>query len=138
MTHHFQPLLHWCCTLQVLSSSLDVVFNIILTEIDHVAGEEGLAVFFEIFLIRIQKTIQPWQELLGTVVGVEDNWNTICWSNGTNEEGSSNTSGNRSLLLAISNTLFPSILVSESLGTLLYAIIPFRRSRQRLLGTSEG
>jgi len=38
-TYHFQPLLHWCSTLQIFGSGLDVEFNIVLTEIDHVAGE---------------------------------------------------------------------------------------------------
>jgi len=52
------------------------------------------------------------------VIGVKNNWNAICWSNGTNEEGSGNTSGNGSLLLAIGNTLFPDILASVSLSSL--------------------
>ena len=106
VTYHLEPLLHWGSTFKVCSSGGNVVVNFLLAQVDHVAGEERLAVGLEVSLISVQETIQPWKELLGAVISVEDNWDTVCWSNGTDVVSSSDTSSNGSLLLAIGNTLF--------------------------------
>ena len=79
-THHLKPLLHWSSTLQVLGSGVDVILNSLLTKIDHVAGKQRLAMLLEMLLICIEHTIQPWQKLLGTVIGVQDDRDTICGS----------------------------------------------------------
>jgi hypothetical protein len=63
-------LLHWCCTLQVFGSGANVLIDRLLTKIDHVAGEERLAMLLEILLIRIEHTIQPRQKLLGAVISM--------------------------------------------------------------------
>lgn len=102
---HLKPLLHWGSALEVLSGGLDVVVNLLLGEIDHVGREEWLAVGLEISLIGIKETIQPWKELLGAVVGVEDNWNAVCWGNSADVLGTGDTSSNGSLLLVVGNTL---------------------------------
>lgn len=34
--------------------------------------EEGLSVLLEVRLVGVEHTVEPWQELLGTVVGVEN------------------------------------------------------------------
>jgi hypothetical protein len=98
-------LLHWGSTLKVLGSGLDVEVNLLLTQIDHVAGEQRLAVLLEVCLISIQETIQPWEELLGTVVGVQDDWDAVCGSNGANVVGTGNTASDRSSLVTVGNTL---------------------------------
>jgi len=46
---------------------------------------------FEVGLIGIEHSIEPWEELLSTVVGVKDNWDAIRGRNGTDVVGSSNT-----------------------------------------------
>ena len=102
---HLEPLLHWGSALEVLSGGLDVVVNLLLGEIDHVGREEWLAVGLEVSLIGIKETIQPWEELLGAVIGVEDDWDAVCWSNGADVLSTSNTSSNGSLLLIVGNTL---------------------------------
>jgi hypothetical protein len=51
---------------------LDVEVNCLLAEIDHVAREERLALLFEVLLISIEKAVQPWEELLGAVISVEN------------------------------------------------------------------
>lgn len=107
--HHLEPLLHWGSALQVLSGGLDVPVNLLLRKIDHVGREQRLAVLGEVLLISIEETIQPWEELLGAVIGVEDNWDAICWSNGANVGGTSDTTSDGCLLLAIGNTLLESI-----------------------------
>ena len=111
-THHLEPLLHWCSALQVLSGGLDVPVDLLLAQIDHVAGEQRLAVLLEVLLISIQKTIQPWKKLLGAVIGVQDNWDTVGWCNGTDVVSTGDTSSDRSLLLAIGNTLIEHVRTS--------------------------
>jgi hypothetical protein len=106
MTHHLKPLLHWRSTLQVLGSSLDIELNLLLTQVNHMGREERLAVLFKISLVLIEKTIQPWQKLLGTVVGVQDNGDTVCRSDSSDVEGAGNTASDRGLLLVIGNTLY--------------------------------
>jgi hypothetical protein len=70
-----------------------------------VAGEERLAVLLEILLVRIKHAIQPRQKLLGTVVGVQDNRDTVGGSDCADVVGTSNCTGNRSLLVLIVDTL---------------------------------
>ena len=79
---HLKELLHWRSTLQVLGSGLDVVIDCLLGQIDHVRGEEGLVVLLEVRLIGVEHAVEPWEELLGAVVGVEDDWNAVGWSDG--------------------------------------------------------
>lgn len=73
IVYHFEPLLHGSSTLQVFSSGLDVPLNFFLTEIDHVAGEERFAVLLEVLLISIEHTIEPWEELFGTMIKLAPN-----------------------------------------------------------------
>lgn len=98
-------MLHWCSSLQVFSSGLDVVVNLLLAQIDHVGGEQRLAVLLEVFLIGVEKTIQPWQELLGAVISVEDNWDTVCWCESTDVVSTGDTTSDGSLLVTVGNTL---------------------------------
>jgi hypothetical protein len=45
------------------------------------AGEERFAVLLEINLISVEKTIQPWQKLLGAMICVQNDGDTIRRSN---------------------------------------------------------
>ena len=112
-THHLKPLLHRRGTLKVLGSGLNVEVDFLLTQVNHVAGEERLAVFLEVCLISIEKAIQPWKELLGAVVGVENNRDTVSWSNSSDVLGTSNAASDRGFLLAVRNTLFSYVKTSN-------------------------
>ncbi len=102
---HLEPLLHWGSALEVSSGGLDVVVNLLLGKIDHVGGEKWLAVLSEVLLIGIEKTIQPWKELLGAVVGVDNDWNAVCWGDSADEVSTGNTTSDGGLLLVVGNTL---------------------------------
>lgn len=67
--------------------------------------EERLALLLEVGLISVEKAIQPRQELLGAVIGVQDNWDAVCGGNGADVVGTSNATGDGGLLLAIGNAL---------------------------------
>lgn len=102
---HLEPLLHGGSALEVGSGSVDVVVDGLLGQVDHVGGEERLAVLLEVLLIGVEHTVQPWQKLLGAVVGVEDNGDAVGRSDRANVVGSSDSASNRSGLVTVGNAL---------------------------------
>lgn len=79
---------------------------------DHVTAssysrEQGDTVLLEVGLVGVQHAIEPRQELLGTVVGVHDDGDTVGRSDSSNKVGSSDGTGDGSLLLlsAVLDTL---------------------------------
>jgi hypothetical protein len=70
-----------------------------------VRREERLALLLEVSLIGIEHTIEPREELLGAVVGVEDDRDAVCGSKRANVVGSSDGAGNGSALVTVANTL---------------------------------
>ena len=102
---HLEPLLHGGSALEVLGGGLDVPVDGLLREIDHVRREERLALLLEVSLIGIEHTIEPREELLGAVVGVEDDRDAVCGSKRANVVGSSDGAGNGSALVTVGNTL---------------------------------
>lgn len=69
--------------------------------------EERLAVLLEVGLIGVEHAIEPRQQLLGAVVGVDHNRDTVGRSNGTDVVSSGNSAGNRGSLSVggVGNTL---------------------------------
>lgn len=63
--------------LHVLDADLDVLGEGLLGEVEHVGGEEGLAVGLEVGLVGGYHAVEPGEELLGAVVRVEHNWHTV-------------------------------------------------------------
>lgn len=59
----------------------------------------------EVALVLVEHTVEPGQELLGAVVGVQDDGNTVDGSNAADVVGSGDGTGDRSLLLIIRGTL---------------------------------
>ena len=82
--HHLQPLLHGSSSLEVLLGSGNVLVLLFLTEVNHVRGKQRLAVLLEVSLVFIEHAIQPRKQLLGAVVGVQDDGNSVCRSNAAN------------------------------------------------------
>jgi hypothetical protein len=62
-------------------------------------------VLFEVLLISIEHAIEPWQKLLGAMVGVQDNRDAVRGSDCADVVGGSNSSGDRGLLLVVLDTL---------------------------------
>jgi hypothetical protein len=87
------------------SSSSDVVLLLVLGEIDHVGREKGLAVLLEVGLIGIEHTVEPWQELLRAVIGVEDDGNTVGGGDGADIVGCGDGTGDRGLLVLVVDAL---------------------------------
>lgn len=69
------------------------------------AGEEGLAVLLEVALILIEHTVEPRKQLLGAVVGVEDDGNAVGGSNAADVVGSGDRTSDGGLLAIVADTL---------------------------------
>lgn len=102
---HLEELLHWCGALEVLSGCVEVLLDGLLGQIDHVGGEERSAVLLEESLVGIEHAVQPWEELLGAVVGVEDDGNAVRWSDGADVVSGGDGSSDGCLLVLVLNTL---------------------------------
>jgi hypothetical protein len=70
-----------------------------------VRREEGDTVLLEVRLVGIEHAVEPWQELLGAVVRVEDDGDTVVRGDGSNVVGSSGRSSDGGLLVAVGKTL---------------------------------
>jgi hypothetical protein len=95
---------------------LDVVVDRLLRQIDHVGGEEGLAVELEVALVLVEHTVEPGQELLGAVVGVEDDGDAVGRGNAADVVGSSDGTGDGGLLAVIADTLGGNVRISPGLS----------------------
>lgn len=102
---HLEPLLHGGSALQVGSGGVDVVVDGLFGQVDHVGGEQGLAMLLEVLLISVEHTVKPWQKLLGAVVGVEDDGDVVCGSDGADVVGSGNGASDGSGLVAVGDAL---------------------------------
>ena len=111
---HLEPLLHGGSALKVGGGGVDVVVDGLLGQINHVGGEERLAVELEVALVLGEHAIEPGQELLGAVVGVKDDGDTVDGGNAADEVGSGNGAGNGGSLAVVAHTL-----TGEESGTTL-------------------
>ena len=104
-SYHLQPLLHRRRSFQILRRRFHVELHALLAQIDHVAAEQGLAVFLVVLLVRIHHAVEPRKQLLGAVVRVQHHGDAICGRNGTDVVGTSNGAGNGPFLTAIGGGL---------------------------------
>jgi hypothetical protein len=70
-----------------------------------VRAEEGGSVGLEELLILIEHAVQPWQKLLGAVVGVKNDWDAVCGRNGADVVGTSDSTLDRSALVLVVDAL---------------------------------
>lgn len=102
---HLEELLHGCGTLEVGSSGLEVLLDRFLGQIDHVRGEEGHTVGLEELLVLVEHAVQPWEQLLGAVICVEDDWNAVGRSDGADVVCSGNGTSNGRFLVLVAHAL---------------------------------
>ena len=60
---------------------------------------------FEVSLVSIQHSIKPWKELLSTMIGMQDNRDSIGRSNSTDVKSASNGTSDASFLILVVNAL---------------------------------
>ena len=76
----FQGHAHFGHTSQVLRADLDVFFQRLFGQVDHVRREQWLTGCCEVFFTCVQQTVDPWQQFFRAVVSVQDNRNTVVLS----------------------------------------------------------
>ena len=69
---HLEPEAERRHALEVLHAGSNVLLLRLLRKIEHVRGEERLPVTLEILLIGLQHAVEPREELLSAVIGVQD------------------------------------------------------------------
>lgn len=67
--------------------------------------QSELTVGLEELLILIEHAVQPWQKLLGAVVGVENDWDAVCGRNGADVVGTGDGSLDGSALVLVVDAL---------------------------------
>mmetsp|Transcript_8558 Transcript_8558/g.24558 ORF Transcript_8558/g.24558 Transcript_8558/m.24558 type:complete len:452 (-) Transcript_8558:105-1460(-) len=87
--------------LEVLDADLDVLRQGLLRQIQHVGAEQGGAVGLVVLFAGLDHAIDPWEELLGTVVCVDHHRDAIQLSQLLHLQGSGNGAGNGSLLVGV-------------------------------------
>ena len=102
---HLQPQIHRSHPLEVLGTGGDVLLIKLLTEVQHMRGEERLSISLEIFLISLEHSIKPGEEFLSTVITVENHRHTIVLGHQPHVLGPSYGSQDSSLLVGVLDTL---------------------------------
>lgn len=115
---HLEPLLHGRSALEVSGGGLNVPVDRLLGKINHVRAEERLTRGLEVSLVGIKHAIEPGKKLLGTVVSVEDDRDTVGGGNGSDVVSTSNGAGNGSRLVTVGNALETVRIASRRIGSL--------------------
>ena len=90
---------------KVVLADVNVLLDGLLGKVDHVRGEERLAVLLVVPLRGGKKTIDPGKELLGAVIGVEDDGDAILLGHGTDVEGARDGTGDGGLVVVVVKAL---------------------------------
>ena len=90
---HLEPDLHGGHALEVLDANGNVLLVGLLAEVEHVGGEEGLAVLGVELLVGLEHAVEPGEELLGAVVGMEDDGDAVVLGDGTDVHGEGDGAG---------------------------------------------
>ena len=85
----------------VILADADVFFEGFLGEVKHVRGEKRFTVFLVVFLVGCEKTVNPWQPGLLTVVSVKNNRDAVELGNFTDVLGSGNASSDGGIVVVV-------------------------------------
>ena len=61
---------------------------------------------FEVLLVLIEHAIEPWQQFLGAVIGMKDNRDFVCSSDGPDVVRAGDCTRDGSFLVLVCNTLY--------------------------------
>jgi hypothetical protein len=70
---HFKQTLHGSHTFQVIGANFDVFFLGFFRQVEHVRGKERFPILLEVFFVSLQHSIEPREQLFGTMVRVDLN-----------------------------------------------------------------
>jgi len=104
--------------LEVLLGDLHVLLDGLLGEVEHVGGEEGLAVLGEVLLVGLEEAIEPGEEALGAVVGVEDDGDAVELGEGADVEGTGDAAHDGGLLVLLVLPALAGVVGTAAVGEL--------------------
>mmetsp|Transcript_52710 Transcript_52710/g.136499 ORF Transcript_52710/g.136499 Transcript_52710/m.136499 type:complete len:402 (+) Transcript_52710:396-1601(+) len=91
--------------LEVLDAGADVLLEGVLGEVEHVRGEEGLAVLLVVVLVSLNQAVEPRQPRAHAVVRVEDDRDAVELGDLTHVEGTRDGAGNAGGIISVVGTL---------------------------------
>ncbi|CCK08376.1 FIG00150549: hypothetical protein [Cronobacter sakazakii 696] len=94
----FQGHAHFGHALQVFGADFDVLFQRLFRQVDHVRREQRFAGSGKVFFTRVQQAVDPRQQFLRAVVGVQDNRHAVMFSHLVNVMRARDSAQNRCLL----------------------------------------
>ena len=104
--------------LEVLLGDLHVLLDGLLGEVEHVGAEQGLAVLGEVLLVSLEEAVEPGEERLGAVVGVEDDGDTVELGEGAHVEGTRDAAHDGSLLVSLVLPALAGVVDAAAVGEL--------------------
>ena len=90
---------------EILLANLNILFQRLFRKVKHVGAEERLAILGIIFLTGIQKTVNPREEFLGGMVGVNHHGNAVHFRHTVNVHGARDAALDGCLLTIIAQRL---------------------------------
>jgi hypothetical protein len=94
---HFQPDLHGSHALEIFDTDGNVLLIGFFRKVEHVRREKGFAVLVEEIFVGLEHAIEPGKKLLGAVIRVENDWDSVVLGNGTDVHGKGDRSGGRAV-----------------------------------------
>mmetsp|Transcript_24628 Transcript_24628/g.61175 ORF Transcript_24628/g.61175 Transcript_24628/m.61175 type:complete len:369 (+) Transcript_24628:314-1420(+) len=91
--------------LEVLGADLEVLVHRLLRQVDHVRREERLAMRGKVPLRRGEHAIEPRQQFLAAVVGVQYDGHAVLLGHGAHMEGARHGAGDRGLEVGVVEAL---------------------------------
>jgi hypothetical protein len=104
--------------LEVLGGDLHVLLDGLLREVEHVRGEEGFAVLGEVLLVRLEEAVEPGEERLGAVVGVENDGHAVKLGERAHVESARDAAHDRGLLVRLVLEALTGVVDAATVGEL--------------------
>mmetsp|Transcript_32051 Transcript_32051/g.52958 ORF Transcript_32051/g.52958 Transcript_32051/m.52958 type:complete len:267 (+) Transcript_32051:612-1412(+) len=90
---------------EVVFTDGKVLFEWLFRQVNHVRREKRLTVILVVTLRGSQQTVDPREKLLSTVVGVENNWDTVLFSHSSDMESTRDGTGNGGAVVSVVQSL---------------------------------
>mmetsp|Transcript_11226 Transcript_11226/g.31719 ORF Transcript_11226/g.31719 Transcript_11226/m.31719 type:complete len:248 (+) Transcript_11226:622-1365(+) len=90
---------------EIILADVNILLDGLLGKVDHVRGEERLAVLLVVTLRGGKETIDPGKELLGAVISVKDDGDAVLLGHCADMEGTGDGAGNGGLVVVVVESL---------------------------------
>mmetsp|Transcript_13875 Transcript_13875/g.33341 ORF Transcript_13875/g.33341 Transcript_13875/m.33341 type:complete len:389 (+) Transcript_13875:340-1506(+) len=102
---HFQQDSDLGHAFQVVLADFNIFLNRLFRQVNHVTGEQGFAMILKVTFRSSQEPVNPRQKLLGTVVGVQNDRNSVLLGHSSDVEGPRDGTGDGSFVVCVVQSL---------------------------------